>query len=65
MSDEFRTTVSLTLWSGSTQEAQAAVQTVTNAVPEEDRGSVLASIEYQPDGRPAPPEPPELDEPEP
>lgn len=59
MPDQFRTTLSAVVWAATTDEAQTQIDNARAALPADDQGSLLATIEYVVDGRPEPPTAPE------
>jgi hypothetical protein len=52
MAQQFRTTVSAVFWSETTDQSDATVEDIKDAIPSEDVGSTLVTVEYVAAGRP-------------
>jgi len=62
--EQFRTSVSLVFWTADADEAQANVDAIRAALPDDEaRANALSTIEFVADGKPEPP--PELEPEEP
>jgi|tagenome__1003787_1003787.scaffolds.fasta_scaffold18154005_1 hypothetical protein len=52
VNEQYRTTMSIVFWDATPEEAEARAEAIKEAVHEEDRDSVLVTIEYISGGRP-------------
>jgi hypothetical protein len=55
MADQFRTSVSLVFWTADAESAQAEIDAIRAALPEESQPAVLSTIEFVAAGKPEPP----------